>query len=111
MHLTFESSFNYKKAQEEAQNIVNILRLKGINVVTLKEMLLSPTKTKELKKFIQYKNIIQNQNVLMNTVINSIDLPLYIKGTDLKYIFVNKMLKKILKLAAFKSQVQLFNKI
>jgi transcriptional regulator with XRE-family HTH domain len=64
-----------------------------------------------LAKFIQYKNIIQNQNVLMNTVINSIDLPLYIKGTDLKYIFVNKMLKKILKLAAFKSQVQLFNKI
>ena len=51
-----------------------------------------------LSKFIQYKDIIQNQNILMNTVINSIDIPLYIKDTNQKYIFINKPFKKALNL-------------
>jgi arginine deiminase len=83
--LTFESSFNYKKAQEEAQNIVNILRLKGINVVTLKEMLLSPTKTKELKKFIhqnlqvtQSKDLSLNLDEIKNKIINTNSPPILV---------------------------------
>ena len=51
-----------------------------------------------LTKVLQYKDIIQDQNMIMNTVINSINLPLYIKDSEQKYIFINKEFKDVLKL-------------
>ncbi|MBC8466250.1 MAG: hypothetical protein H8D55_00265 [Deltaproteobacteria bacterium] len=67
----YKGEFNYKKARKEAEQIINTLRLKGVNVITIEEILLKGRDPQKLKDFIS-ENLVITKDKDLNLDLDTI---------------------------------------